>query len=95
MTLTQTKNNAGDWLFTATLSGPYSGATTGQRTLTATPFIQLESVMTQKHPVEIAPYAVQNYQFKFTASSEPMLITVTALLDVDGEEIRLIKRLNL
>ncbi|MFK3861524.1 hypothetical protein [Pseudoalteromonas rhizosphaerae] len=95
MTLTQTKNNAGDWLFTATLSGPYSGATTGQITLTATPFIQLESVMTQKHPVEIAPYAVQNYQFKFTASSEPMLITVTALLDVDGEEIRLIKRINL
>ncbi|TGE84018.1 hypothetical protein C7Y70_08555 [Pseudoalteromonas sp. KS88] len=89
------KNNDGNWLFKTGLTGPYSGKTAGKITLHTTAFNQLSANSTQQHEVVIAPYEQKNYQFEVPITTQPQLITITALLDVDGEAIRLIETVNL
>mgnify|MGYP000365591793 CR=1 FL=1 len=89
------KNNDGNWLFKTGLTGPYSGKTAGKITLHTTAFNQLSANSTQQHEVVIAPYEQKNYQFEVPTTTQPQLITITALLDVDGEAIRLIETVNL
>ncbi|NMR27520.1 MULTISPECIES: hypothetical protein [Pseudoalteromonas] len=93
LSLTQSKGNNGHWLFKAHLSGPYSGRTKGVLTLTTTPFTQPEIIKTQQHNVEIAPYEQKIHVFELAPTKQSQLITVTALLDVDGEEIRLVNKI--
>ena len=94
LSLTKTKSSPGNWLFNARLSGPYSGKTTGEVTLTATSFEQPSVVDPQIHDVVLAPYEHKNYSFELASTSQPRFITVTALLDVDGEKIQLVKQLK-
>lgn len=94
LSLTKTKNSQGNWLFNARLSGPYSGKTAGELTLTTTSFEQPSVIVPQTHDVVLAPYEHKNYTFELSPTSKPQLITVTAFLDVDGEEIKLVKQLK-
>lgn len=72
--------------------GPYSGLTTGTISFTATPYDQAVPINTQQQDVAITPYEDKKYEFGLTPTSEAMLITNTARLNVDGEEIRIIKK---
>ncbi|WP_372760647.1 hypothetical protein [Pseudoalteromonas sp.] len=91
----QQLTSANSLQLTATLSGPYSGATQGTITLTALPFSQPMTVIPQQHMVTLAPYQQQSYHFSVPVSAQQQLFTITAHLDVDGEEIRLLKQLTL
>lgn len=93
--LTRSKNNHGDWLFNAHLSGPYSGKTSGTITFTRVSSEQLDVIKTQQQNVEIAPYEKKSYLFELTPMDKTQLITVTALLDIDGEAVRLVKQIHL
>ncbi|KTF13072.1 hypothetical protein [Pseudoalteromonas sp. H105] len=94
LSVSHQKNDNGHWLFTTGLTGPYSGKTSGKITLHTNAFNQLSANNTQQHEVVIAPYEQKNYEFEVTPTNQPQLITITALLDVDGEAIRLIETVN-
>lgn len=93
--LTEVKEHEGYWLVKFNLSGPYSGKTSGKITLTSTSFEQASIVEPQQKSVVIAPYENRTYTFKVTKTDKPQLISVIAILNVDGESIRLIQELTL
>ncbi|CAM3760762.1 MULTISPECIES: hypothetical protein [Pseudoalteromonas] len=95
LNITHTQSDTGSWLFNATLSGPYSGKTSGNLILSASSFTQATAVNSQQQTVKIAPYEHKNYRFELAPNDTLDLVTITALLDVDGEEIKLVKYINL
>lgn len=95
LSLSHSTTTEGELLVIATLSGPYSGATTGTISLTATAFSQPINAIPQQQNVVLAPYQQQTYSFTLPLSKQQQLVTVTALLDVDAEEVKLQKHLTL
>lgn len=49
----------------------------------------------QQKSVDLAPYEQKTYIFKVTKTGKPQQISVKAILNVDGEPIRLIQELTL
>lgn len=95
LNIEHTKSDTGSWLFNAKLSGPYSGKTSGKLILSASSFTQAIAVNSRQQTVKIAPYEHKNYRFELAPSDILDLVTIIALLDVDGEEIKLVKHINL
>ncbi|WP_065978324.1 hypothetical protein [Pseudoalteromonas lipolytica] len=91
----KTKEHEDHWLVAFNLSGPYSGETTGDIILTSTLFEQATPAKSQQKSVDIAPYEQKTYTFKVTKTDKPKQISVKAILNVDGEPIRLIQELTL
>ncbi len=95
MQLTQLADVHENWQFDLSLSGPYSGETTGELHLKTLNYHSLTTPKALIKKVNIVPYQQQNYHFSVPISNDKTLVEVTALLNVDGEEIRLVKQLSL
>ena len=95
LTVEHSKSDKGNWLFNVTLSGPYSGRTTGTLTLSANSYEQAIAINSQQQAVEIVPYEDKTYRFELAPNRLLNLVTVTALLDVDGEAIKIVKHVKL
>jgi len=91
----KTKEHEDYWLVELNLSGPYSGDTIGDIILTSTSFEQATPAKSQQKSVDLAPYEQKTYTFKVTKTDKPQQISVKAILNVDGEPIRLIQELTL